>query len=125
MLPVECLMTRSRDVMALHKFLGEVLRTFQDSPLFRWAYDRNGAELFVSFEIIIYAFNQWVFWTYDNHIDGLVQHELTNSREVIGFYCHILSHLTSPGITWGYIQLFQLLALCQFPSNGVLTATTS
>ena len=78
--------------MPLHEAFGKVLGAFQLCAGFRRPYHGYVLQQVVVGEIVVDAFHQGVFGAYDHHVDFVVNDELGNAIEVVGFDGHVFAH---------------------------------
>ena len=115
MLAVEGFVLGCRDVVALHKLLGEVLAAFQYGTCLGWSdhWDVVGARIVL--EVVVNTFYQWVFRTNDYHIDCIFYCEVFESFEVVSLDIYVLADILCTGITWSDKEFLHFLALSDFP----------
>ena len=101
--------------MSFHESFSEVLRAFQQCAGFRRTYNGDVLQQVVVEEIVVDAFNQWVFRAYYYHVYFVVNDELCNAIEVVGFYVDVFTHRSRAGVARGNEQFFHSRTLCYFP----------
>ena len=79
----------------------------------------------VGAQLVVDATHQRVFGAHHHHVDGLVGHEGLDTLKVVYAHRHILTHLTGTGVAGGDKQSVALLALGDFPCQGMLASATS
>ena len=115
MLAVEGFILGCRDVVALHKLLGEVFAAFQYGTCLGWSdhWDVVGARIVL--EVVVNTLYQWVFRTNDYHIDCIFYCEVFESFEVVSLDIYVLADILCTGITWSDKEFLHFLALSDFP----------
>ena len=108
--------------MAHHERLGEILTAFEDGACLRRTNDRNMAEGGRGLEIVVDAFHQRIFRTYDDHVNGVCLHKTGYGIEIIGLHRHILAYEARAGIAGGDEQLLYFLTLGYFPCQSMFAA---
>ena len=108
--------------MALHETLGEVFRAFQHSTLLRRSYDRDVLCALIVKELVVDAFHQRVFRTYNHHVDAVVNNKVLQLVELVHAYRHVLAHIARSSIAWSNKKFLTLIALCDFPCQRVFTS---
>ena len=122
---IKGLIAGCRNMVALHKGLGKILRAFEHSTGFRRTNHGYVLGALIGLQVVVDTLYQGILRTHHYHLDALLNYKLLDSLKVISLQIYCLAAVACTGITWGDVQLFAFLTLSNFPSQGVLTSATS
>ena len=115
--------SRRRNVVALHEFLGKRLASFQLGARRAWSNHHQFGVLATVLQMVHQPIHERGFGTHNDHVDAVLFDGAAHGVVVGSVQLEVGRHPVRAGISGGHEELRQKRALGQLPSDGVLPST--